>query len=300
MKTSLLCLVLVLASAVGISSCASFHSSRVPVRHSPHSFALSVSVPTGTPLTPHQWALIRADFQRELAANGYTLVDDLVDAESIIYVEFIPSENDPDAGITNVVSVAANPVYALNRRIATTYTASYGPGGYLSSDPSRSYYNSYYGYNDPFYSSPDYPPVAVAPNPPSPAPPATTPPANHPPPSTPPDHRPGAPNHPPPHFGGDHSRLPPPVRGDHPRPPIHLRPDVPPPYARAVPGEPSSASYSTSASSSGSYSSSSSSFSAGSEIPSSSATYSSPATSPSYSAPVSTNDSLSSANAREN
>jgi hypothetical protein len=296
MKTSLLCLALVLGFAVGVSGCANFRSG-VPARHSPRSFALSVTVPNGAPLSAHQWALIRADFQRELAANGYTLVDDLIYAESIIYVEFTPSETDPDGGITNVVSVAANPVFALNRRIANTYPTTYTSGGYIPTYASRSYYNSFYGYTDPYFSSADYPPVTVAPNPPSPAPPATPPPATRPPPANPPDYRPGAPNHPPPHFGGDHSRLPPPDRGDR---PIHLRPDVPPPYARSVPMEPSSASYSTSSLSSGSNSSSSSSFSAGADIPSSSATYSSPASTPSYTAPVSTDDSLSSANAREN
>ncbi len=94
---------------------------------SARTFALSVAVADGSALTAQQWATVKSAFQQQLAAAGYTLVDNIYEAERIIRVVFTPAIDDPSNGTATVLSVRSNPAYAYNSgRYGSPVFASYG------------------------------------------------------------------------------------------------------------------------------------------------------------------------------
>jgi hypothetical protein len=104
-------------------------------------FALSVTLPDGSQITPQQWATVKTAFQLQLAAAGYTLVDDISLADRIIRVVFTPAVDDPSNGTATVLSVRPNPAYAFNSSAPIFASYGYSPGFGLP-------YNSLYGYNN--------------------------------------------------------------------------------------------------------------------------------------------------------
>jgi hypothetical protein len=142
MKTPAFFTAAVLAAgiALGVAGCASqptIAGSHVASGRPARTFALAVTLPDGSQLTPQQWAIVKATFQAQLATAGLSLVDDLSLADRIIRVVYTPAEDDPTNGNAVVMSVRPNPVYAYNTGL------SYSPA-YASMNP----YNFFgYGYN---------------------------------------------------------------------------------------------------------------------------------------------------------
>src|SRR4051812_40925872 len=131
MKTPLLVSVGVFALGMmlGASGCVQ-PSTRGVVPHSSHTYALSVTLPDGSPVTAEQWAIVKDAFQQQLAAAGGDLVDNISLADRIIRVVYPPAADPTATGTAVVVTVQPNPIYAFNapRGIMPVAYSSYASG----------------------------------------------------------------------------------------------------------------------------------------------------------------------------
>ena len=91
------------------SGCTGTHLTTLHARTASHTFALVVTVNGGTEPTAEQWASLREKFSAELAARGFTLVDDAAKAGNVIHVNFVSDPSDPTSGRAVVLSIASQP-----------------------------------------------------------------------------------------------------------------------------------------------------------------------------------------------
>src|SRR3954451_6895949 len=117
-------------------------STRGVVPHPSHTYALSVTLPDGSPVTAEQWAIVKDAFQQQLATAGGELVDNVSLADRIIRVVYTPAADPTATGTAVVVTGQPNPAYAFNapRGIMPVAYSSYSSG----LDPA---YYQFSGYN---------------------------------------------------------------------------------------------------------------------------------------------------------
>lgn len=153
---------LLLGVVLGASGCAQMGRQRA--LHHTRTYAIAVSLPDGTQLTPEQWAFVKNTFEQSLAAQGGVLVADITDAERILRVEFVPDALDPTSGQATVLSVRTNPLYAY-AATRPAYSSLAFHGGISSHSSLFRYYDSYYGHYYDYVPAAYSPPIVTRPDP---------------------------------------------------------------------------------------------------------------------------------------